>query len=119
MSIEITLSTWERVHLAVAVGSQPRPGEGTVARIRALISVLNVLELDDAEKLMTGWRQEMPGMAIWENLDWKLVFTDQQFQDLCGVAIPFDRWPVHRCVEPMVTKLTQCMLLAKADQKGQ
>lgn len=112
MSKEIKLSTWERVHLGMAIGSQ----QGNVARIKALTEILDILELDDGEKLTTGWRQGGPGVVQWaQNLEWKLEFTDDQFKDLCGVAIPFNRWPVHRDVDPLVTKLTDAMLVTKAD----
>jgi len=110
--MNITLSTWERVHLAMAVGSQ----QGNVARIKSLTGILDVLELDTGEKLMTGWSQTTPGAVTWaNNLDWTLDFSDDQFKELCAVAIPYERWPVHRNVDQMITKLTNAMMLKKAN----
>ena len=113
--IQITLSTWERVHAAMAVGSQT----GTVARIKVLTGILDILELDDGERLMTGWTSDGTMMVNWsQNLEWKLEFTKDQWDALCGVVVPFDRWPVHRNVDPMITKLTEVMLLKKANDPG-
>jgi len=110
-NVKIDLTTWERVHLGMSVGGQ----QGTAGRIKDLLAVLEILELDDAEKLMTGWTTAGAMAVNWsQNLDWKLEFSKEEFEVLCGVAIPFDRWPVSKNVDPMITKLTQAMTLEKA-----
>lgn len=83
-------------------------------RLRALLKIMDVLELSPKEQEQIDWTWEdgqqglgMLGRANWgqEDKAWRLRLEDHDFAILQSAALNFEHWKPHALVVGMLEKL--------------
>jgi len=103
----IDLTTWERIQLALVVGSHV-PGRGTTAAVRLGCKALDVLELTEDEQQMIGFVAFPDGRVQWpreQDREWPLEFEDTVWNFVEKRADAFTDWPVNRLTEALLDKI--------------
>lgn len=101
--MEITLTTWERVQLAVVVGS----GQGaTIAQVDLGLKALGILNLSDEEKAEVGWVMIKSTQLGWnQGCEHKMEFPDDVWQAVQAFVRAFQAWPIDERVKPLWEKV--------------
>jgi len=90
--MKITLTTWERMQLAVVVGSGSAP---TIAAVDLGLKALSVLNLSDEEKAEVGFAAAGPNQFGWSvEREHALEFADDVWQMIQAFTQAFQAWRV-------------------------
>lgn len=101
--MKVTLTNWERLWLAMIVGSGQCP---SIAVVRLGNCILDRLEMTDGEKAEIGWRQISPSAVAWDReTGWPMEFTNEEWALLRARVIAFQQWPQDRRTEALYDKI--------------
>ena len=103
--MKIVLTTWERVQLAVIVGSS---WGVTIAQVDLGLRALGVLNLSDEEKAEVGWTAAGLNQFGWNrNCEHELEFPDDVWQIVQAFVRAFQAWPIDERVKPLWEKVLE------------
>lgn len=101
--MKITLTIWERVQLAVIVGSSRAP---TIAGVDLGLKALKVLNLSDKEKADVGFASAGPNQFGWTvEREYELAFADDVWQMVQAFTQAFQAWPIDKRSKPLYKKV--------------
>ena len=90
--MKLSLNTWQRQMIVVAIGQIT----GRVAEIRKAMKALDVLELSQEEKALVKFRDLPNGTFAWDDQDhvWDLEIKDKEACTIVKRAVDqFPMWP--------------------------
>ena len=101
--MKINMSNWERVWLALIIGS----GSGNIARIRLGNRALDILEFTEEEKEQVSLVQVGPQWQWRREHQWELEFPDDVWQLVIACTRGFQEWPQDDRSEILHDKVVQ------------
>lgn len=103
--MKITLTTWERVQLALIVGSGLAP---TIAAVGLGLKALKVLNLSDEDKAKVGFRAVSPNQFGWDlEQEYDLEFKDDVWQFVQVLTQAFQAWPIDERSKALDNKVRE------------
>jgi len=103
--VKIIVNTWERVQLAIIVGSGRAP---TIEQVDLGLKALAVLNLSDEERAKIGWASSGSNQFGWvKGCEYELEFEEGVWQMVQVLTRSFQSWPIDERSRPLYDKVIE------------